>query len=65
MKCAICGMEEETIDQAIESDWLPHFYKSEIEHDPVCSSCAETMIMIICLSPYFNHYLVISSISEM
>jgi hypothetical protein len=44
MKCAICGIEVETIDQAIENDWLPSFYEGEKEHGPVCSSCAVTMI---------------------
>ena len=44
MKCTICGIEAETIDQAIENDWLPYFYEGEKEHGPVCSSCAETMI---------------------
>ena len=44
MKCAICGTEVETIDEAIENDWLPYFYEGEKEHGPVCSSCADTMI---------------------
>ena len=44
MKCAICGLEVETIDEAIEQDWLPSFYEGEIEHGPVCSSCADQMI---------------------
>ncbi|MFC1825520.1 hypothetical protein ACFL9T_22645 [Thermodesulfobacteriota bacterium] len=44
MRCAICGIEVETIDQAIENDWLPSFYEGEVEHGPVCSACAETMI---------------------
>ena len=44
MKCAICGIEIETIDKAIESGWIPYFYEAEVEHGPVCSSCAETMI---------------------
>ena len=44
MKCAICGIEIETIDEAIENNWLPSFYDGEVEHGPVCSSCAETMI---------------------
>jgi len=46
MKCAICGIEVETIDEAIENDWFPSFYEGEKEHGPVCSSCAETMIDI-------------------
>ena len=44
MKCSICGIEVETIDEAIENDWLPSFYEGEVEHGPVCSSCAKTMI---------------------
>ena len=44
MKCAICGLEAETIDEAIESGWIPYFYEGEVEHGPVCASCAETMI---------------------
>ena len=46
MKCAICGIEIETIDEAIENDWIPDFYEGEDEHGPACSSCAETMIDI-------------------
>ena len=44
MKCAICGLEIETIQEAIEQGWFPYFYEGETEHGPVCSSCAETMI---------------------
>ena len=35
-------MEVETIDEAIENDWLPYFYEGKVEHGPVCSSCAQT-----------------------
>jgi len=41
MKCAICGIEVETIDQAIENDWLPSFYDGEREHGPAC--CAHAL----------------------
>lgn len=44
MKCAICGIEIETIQEAMEQGWLPSFYEGEMEHGPVCSSCAETMM---------------------
>ncbi|MFZ7113010.1 MAG: hypothetical protein ACOWYE_15105 [Desulfatiglandales bacterium] len=46
MKCAICGIEVETIDEAIEQNWIHTFYEGEVEHGPLCSSCAETMICI-------------------
>jgi len=45
MKCAICGIEVETIDEAIEDGWIPDFYEGEDEHGPACSSCTETMIV--------------------
>ena len=46
MKCAICGIEVETIDEAIEDGWIPDFYEGEDEHGPACSSCTETMIVL-------------------
>lgn len=44
MRCAICGLEVETINEAIKQDWFPSFYEGETEHGPVCSSCADQMI---------------------
>ena len=44
MKCAICGIEVETIEEAIENGWIPDFYEGKVEHGPACSSCAETMM---------------------
>ena len=38
MKCAICGIEIETIQEAMEQGWLPSFYEGEMEHGPMCSS---------------------------
>jgi hypothetical protein len=46
MKCAICGIEVESIDQAIRNDWLPYFCEGEKEHGPACFSCAETLICV-------------------
>ena len=45
MKCAICGIEVETIDEAIQQNWIPSFYEGEEEHGPACCSCAETMMV--------------------
>ena len=46
MKCSICGLEIETIEQAMDEDWLPSFHEGGAEHGPVCSSCAEVMMDI-------------------
>jgi len=43
---AICEIEVETIDEAIQQNWIPSFYEGDVEHGMACSSCAETMIDI-------------------
>jgi uncharacterized protein with PIN domain len=44
MRCAICGIEIESIDKAIEEGWIPYFYEGEIEHEFVCPGCAELFL---------------------
>ena len=44
MKCAICGMEIESIDEAVEHDWIPYFYEGETEHEFVCPGCSEVFL---------------------
>ena len=44
MKCAICGIQIATIDEAIQLSWIPSFYEGEEEHGPACCSCAEMMM---------------------
>jgi uncharacterized protein with PIN domain len=44
MKCAICGMEIESIDEAIDEGWIPYFYDGETEHEFVCPGCSEVFL---------------------
>ena len=44
MKCAICGITVETIDEAVEGGWTPYFYDADLEHEPACPSCTETLL---------------------
>jgi hypothetical protein len=44
MKCVICGIELDTINEAIEQDWKPNFYEGEKEYGPACYSCADAML---------------------
>ena len=46
MKCAICGITVESVDDAIDQEWIPLFFEGENEHGPACSSCAEKLICI-------------------
>jgi hypothetical protein len=44
MKCAICGITIDSIDDAVEESWTPYFYEGEIEHEFACPDCAETLL---------------------
>jgi len=44
MKCAICGIEIESIDEAIEQGWIPYFYEGETEHEFACPGCSEVFL---------------------
>jgi hypothetical protein len=44
MKCAICGVTIDSIDDAIDEGWTPYFYEGEIEHEFACPDCAETFL---------------------
>jgi hypothetical protein len=47
MKCAICGIEVETVEEAIEQDWIPSFYEEmDNEHEAVCSDCAGLFLQV-------------------
>jgi len=46
MKCSICGIELDTIGEAIDQGWVPAFYEGEIEHGPACSSCTDAMLFM-------------------
>ena len=44
MICAICGLQVNSIDDAIEEGWTPYFQDGDQEHDPACPSCTETLL---------------------
>jgi len=47
MKCAICGIEIESIDQAIEEGWIPSVWDGDQEKDgPFCASCSDMFIEV-------------------
>jgi len=44
MICSICGMEIESIDEAIDEGWIPYFYDGETEHAFICPGCSEVFL---------------------
>jgi len=35
MKCVICGIETDFIEEAIDQIWIPCFHEAQTEHGPV------------------------------
>ena len=46
MFCSICGIEIDSIDDAIDAGWLPSFYDGAVQHEVACPSCSETIIQV-------------------
>jgi hypothetical protein len=46
MECVICGMEVESIEDAIDQGWVPYFFDGQIESGPACSGCSEALLKI-------------------
>ena len=40
MKCVFCAKEIGSVDEAVESGWLPDFWQGDTEYQgPVCPEC--------------------------
>jgi hypothetical protein len=46
MRCAICGITVETIDEAVEEGWTPYFYDGEKEHEFACRRCSQAILQV-------------------
>ncbi len=46
MKCVICGIEINSIEESIDQGWIPYFYEGEIEYGAACSECSGTLIQM-------------------
>ena len=46
MKCSICSVESDNIDEIITQNWVNSFFEGEDEHGPICPSCSERLTLI-------------------
>ncbi len=46
MKCAICGITIDSMDEAVDQGWEPYFYEGEKEHEFACPNCAEVFLQV-------------------
>lgn len=44
MKCVICGVEIESVVEALENDWIPCFFEGEDIHGPACPDCCGVLL---------------------
>ena len=44
MSCAICGIQIDSVDEAVEEGWTPYFYDGETEHDVACPACTQALL---------------------
>jgi hypothetical protein len=44
MKCVICGIQIDSVDEAIEKGWTPYFYEGEKEYEPACPDCTASLL---------------------
>ena len=44
MKCAICGISIDSLEEAIEQDWIPRLYEGDEQHGPACAGCSECLL---------------------
>ncbi len=44
MKCVICGVQMDSIKEAVDQGWSPYFYEGETECGPACPECSEILL---------------------
>jgi hypothetical protein len=44
MICSICGIQIDSVGEAVEQGWTPYFFDGDKEHEVACPSCAKTLL---------------------
>jgi len=44
MRCTICGIRIDSVDEAVEEGWTPYFYDGEFEHEVACPACTHALL---------------------
>ena len=46
MRCSTCGIQIDSVDEAVEQGWTPYFYDLDQEYELACPSCSESLLQI-------------------
>lgn len=44
MRCSVCGIPIDSVDEAVEEGWTPYFYDGNREHEVACPTCSEALL---------------------
>jgi len=44
MKCSICGIQIDSVDEAVEERWTPYFHDGKTEHEVACLACTQALL---------------------
>jgi len=44
MRCAICAIQIDSVDEAIEEGWTPYFYDGKSEREVACPACTHALL---------------------
>ena len=44
MRCSICGIQIDPVNDAFEPGWCPYFYEGADLHDVACPSCTDILL---------------------
>ena len=44
MRCAICGIRIDLVEDAVEEGWTPYFYDLDQEYELACPECSEALL---------------------
>ena len=44
MRCSICGIQIDSVDEAVEEGWTPYFYDGEFEHEVACPASSQALL---------------------
>ena len=47
MKCAICGLEVDSVEKGIDEGWIPYAWDGDqAKEGPFCPSCSDTLFQV-------------------
>ena len=46
MKCVICGIKPDFVEEPIDPGWIPYFREAEIHHETACPECSDVLLQM-------------------